>query len=137
MFRLNQFAKIKDASKKIYQRIYNRTYEQVGFDADCGIYLGFIIGSGLASYKVIEHYNGNIYKTERILHTIFGGTIGALFGGSWGALCGYLYPYVLVGVPSIFISYNVYHKYNSNTNDKMKKCEIILDDLSLTQKPNK
>lgn len=137
MFRLNPFTKIKEATKKIYQRIYNRTYEQVGFDADCCIYLGFIIGSGLASYKVIEHYNGNIYKTERILHTIFGGTIGALFGGSWGALCGYLYPYVLVGLPSILISYNVYHEYNTNTTNKIKRCEFVLDDLSLTQKSDK
>ncbi len=130
MLRLNSFTKIKEASKKIYQRIYNRTYEQVGFDADCGIYLGFIIGSGVASYKVIQHYNGNIYKTERILYTIFGGTIGALFGGSWGYLCGYLYPYVLVGLPSIFISYNMYH-------NKIKNSELIWDDLSLTQKSNK
>ncbi len=136
MFRLNSLAKIRTATKNIYQRIYNRTYEQVGFDADYGIYLGFIIGSGVGSYKIIELYNGDIYKTERILYTIFGGTIGSLFGGSWGCLCGYLYPYILVGLPSIFISYNMYHKY-TNINDKIKNSEFILDDLSLTQKSNK
>ena len=137
MFRLNSFTKIKEASKKIYQRIYNRTYEQVDFDTNCGIYLGFIIGTGVGSYKVIEHYNGDIYKTKCILHTVSLGAIGALFGGSSGCICGYIYPYLLVGLPSIFISYNIYHKYNNVVQDKIKNNEFILDDLSLTQKSNK
>jgi hypothetical protein len=134
MFRttlLNSF-KIKTTIKQIYQRIYKRTYEQLEFDADCGIYLGFIIGSSIGSYKVIEHYKGNIYKIESILHTVFVTTIGAIFGGSWGCLCGYLYPYGLVVLPSIIVSYNIYHKYN--VHDKIKNCELVLDDLSLTQK---
>jgi hypothetical protein len=155
MFRtklLNSFSKIKEASKKIYQRIYNRTYEQLAFDADCGVYLGFIIGSGISSYTVIHHYMGDIYKTDRIITTIVVSIIGSLFGGSWGVLCGYLYPYGLVGLPSIILSYNAYHNYyknnnnnknknknndNDTDNDKIKMREIVLDDLSLTQKFNK
>lgn len=119
MFRLNSFTKIKETSKKIYQRIYNRTYEQLEFDTNCGIYLGFIIGSGVGSYKVIEYYKGQISTPKILLNTVFVGIIGSLFGGSWGYLCGYIYPYGIVGLPSILISYNIYHKYNNMVQDKI------------------
>ena len=134
MFTTTLLNKIKVASKKIYTRIYKRTYEQVEFDSDCGIYLGFIVGSGVGSYEVIKYYKGQIYKPTCILYTVCMSNIGAILGGSWGCLCGYLYPYVLVGLPSILISYNIYNKYNND--DRIIK-EIVFDDLSLTQKPIK
>ena len=135
MFRttlLNSFSKIKTVSKQIYQRLYKRTYEQVIFDSECGIYLGFIIGSCAGSYEVIKHYKENIYKIKSILNTVLATSIGAIIGGSWGCFCGYMYPYGLVGLPSILVSYIIYHKYNIH--DKIKNSKFVLDDLSLSQK---
>jgi hypothetical protein len=47
-----------------------------------------------------------------------------IFGSSSGCICGNSYPYGVVGLPSIIISYNIYHKYN-NTDDKIKTASLF------------
>jgi hypothetical protein len=123
---LNSFTKIKTVGNKIYERLYNRVDEQIYFDIVLCINLGILVGSGIGSYKVIYLNKGKINTIENIMSTLSMAVCGGIVGGGFGCFCGYLYPYGLVVLPSTILSYCIYHKCNGK--------ELILDDLSLTQK---
>jgi hypothetical protein len=125
MFRTKLLNSFKTVANKIYERVYNRTYEHINFDTNFSIILGILIGSGIGSYKAIEFHKGKINKTENVITTLSLAICGGIIGGGFGCVCGYLYPYGIVVLPSTIMSYGIYH--NSTK-------EIILDDLCLTQK---
>jgi hypothetical protein len=122
MFGTKLFNFCKIASNKICKRIYYRTIEQLEFDKNISISLGVGLGSGICLYH--GKINKNIDNARIFMATINGGIIG----GSLGYILGYIYPYTLITLPPIIVSYEIYQKFNSD--------KIIIDDISLTQKPN-
>jgi hypothetical protein len=103
-------------SNKIYNRLYNRTFEQFNFDARISFVLGVLFGARLGYCKIIQEINPiHINSIKATILISIETLLGAVGFGCLGYGVGNIYPYALPVIlpPTIItsITIGIYHKF--------------------------